>query len=222
MDDTSLGATPTLTEADLALGESLFQGRADLAFQFHALLCTTGVDHGLVGPREVPIMWMRHVVNCAAVADIARGSGDIVDVGSGAGLPGLVLAIALPEQSVTLVEPMERRCTWLRNAVDELGLTNVTIVNSRAEDAAASVSGDFVTARAVAGLSKLLPWMAGVGKPGATIAAIKGESVLNEVRAAMKVVRKLKIEDVEIIHCGTGVVEPPTTVVRAKLARSTV
>ena len=98
-------------------------------------LATTGIERGLIGPREVPRLWVRHVLNCAAVQEYIAEGASVADVGSGAGLPGLCLAIARPDLSITLIEPLERRVIWLHEVVEDLGLENVKILRSRAEQA---------------------------------------------------------------------------------------
>lgn len=196
--------------------EQVFHDNTERAFAYCNALCTTGVDHGLVGPREVPIMWERHVLNCAVVQEAIPQGASLVDVGSGAGLPGLVLAIARPDIRVTLVEPLERRVNWLTSTIAELGL-DVEVKRGRAEEFAGAVSAQVGTARAVAGLSKLVPWLAPLVAPGGTLLAIKGKSAESEIEAAQKVLRKYKVGSPEIIQCGVGMLEPPTRVVRAKL-----
>lgn len=185
------------------------------------LLQTKGVEHGLIGPREVPRIWERHVLNCAVVADPAAGlippNARIADVGSGAGLPGLVWAIARPDLRVVLVEPLLRRATFLTQAVVDLKLTDrVTVVRGRAEDVVKDAnwtSVDVVTARAVAPLEKLLGWLVPLLRSGGHIVALKGSSAAEEVIAAGPTARKLGVHDLQVTSCGAGVVDPPTTVV---------
>ena len=145
-------------------------------------LATDGVVRGLIGPREPVRLWTRHVLNCAALAELLpRGSG-VVDVGSGAGLPGLVLAIARPDCRVTLVEPLERRVRFLVEAVERLRLTNCRVVRGRAQDAPPDVRGaDVVVSRAVAPLGRLAGWCAGLARAGGTFLALKGSSAEAEL-----------------------------------------
>lgn len=185
------------------------------------LLSTTGVEHGLIGPREVPRLWERHVLNCAVVADPAIGlvpiDARVADVGSGAGLPGLVWGIARPDIHVVLIEPLLRRATFLTHAVDDLGLSSrVTVLRGRAEDTAASpdwVSVDVVTARAVAPLEKLLGWTVPLLVKGGRLALLKGSSAGEEILSASPVALSMGVRDLGITTCGAPWVEPETTVV---------
>src|SRR3954449_533182 len=138
--------------------EGVFASRTALAERYAELLATDGVVRGLIGPREAPRLWERHLLNCAVVAEMIPYGASVLDVGSGAGLPGIVLAVARPDLSVTLVEPLARRTTFLTEAVDTLGLgTTVTVVRARAEEALrnGTPTADVVTARAVAPLDRL-------------------------------------------------------------------
>lgn len=185
------------------------------------LLSTTGVDHGLIGPREVPRLWERHVLNCAVVADPSLGlvpSGSrIADVGSGAGLPGLVWGIARPDIEVVLIEPLLRRATFLTQAVDDLGLTGrVSVLRGRAEDLTSSPewnSVDVVTARAVAPLEKLLGWTVPLLARGGRLALLKGSSAADEIVTSTPTALRLGVRDLGITTCGAPWVDPATTVV---------
>jgi 16S rRNA (guanine527-N7)-methyltransferase len=159
-------------------------------------------------------LWSRHVLNCAVIeSQIAEGS-HVADVGSGAGLPGLCLAIARPDLELTLIEPLERRVVWLQEVVDDLGLDNVTIMRTRAELAVGMVDADVVTARAVSALSNLagltIPLLAGKGE----VVAIKGRSAGEEIEKAAKVIRKLGGTQTSVVLVGEDLLEEPTTVVR--------
>lgn len=191
----------------------LFGDRLPLAQQYVEHLSTTGVEWGLIGPREVPRLWDRHVLNCAVVAALIPHGSTVVDVGSGAGLPGLPLAIAREDLRVTLVEPLERRCRWLREVVADLELS-VDVVRGRAEEVVGSVSADVVTARAVAPLDRLARWLVPLRRPGGVVLAMKGRSAAEEVEKARHVLRKLKISDVQVLSCGDDVLANSTTVVR--------
>ena len=190
---------------------------------FAEVLASDGVEQGLIGPREVPRIWSRHLLNCAVVADPAENlllSGAVVaDVGSGAGLPGLVWALARPDLKLVLIEPLLRRANFLTTVVDRLNLRSaVTVTRVRAEDLAKQgdwAGVDVVTARAVAPLVKLLGWTVPLLRPGGTMVALKGSSVANEVAEAGPVATELGITDLRIVVCGQGVVEPLTTVVLA-------
>jgi 16S rRNA (guanine527-N7)-methyltransferase len=183
------------------------------AVTFAGLLATRGVERGLLGPREVPRLWDRHLLNCAVVAELIEPRrGTLLDLGSGAGLPGLVLAMLLPEMAVTLLEPMERRCRFLTEAVTELGLANVSVLRGRAEDV--TVRTDLVTARAVAPLPRLAELAIGLVRPGGMVLAIKGRTAQEELTAARPVLRRIGARDAEVVQAGQGKVVPATTVVR--------
>lgn len=201
-------------EAEPAIAASLFGDRIELARQFTADLAREGETRGLIGPLELPRLWSRHVVNSALVAPLLR-SGRVGDVGSGAGLPGLVLAIARPDVALVLIEPMERRVDWLTEEADALGLDNVEVVRARAEDAQLGEPLDQVTARAVSALSKLLPLTAPLLRPGGDFIVMKGARVDEEIAAAQKVIRKLGLQNVAVELLGEGVVPDPTRVFRA-------
>ena len=186
------------------------------------LLSTVGVERGLIGPREVPRLWDRHVLNCAVAVPLVPAGADVIDVGSGAGLPGIVWAIVRPDIAVTCLEPLQRRATFLEEVVAELGLTGrVQVVRGRAEDIVrgrgpvTSLRARVVTARAVAPMERLAGWTVPLVQPGGELLALKGRSAAEEVEASRSVLERLGIVSVEIVECGEGVVDPPTTVVRA-------
>jgi 16S rRNA (guanine527-N7)-methyltransferase len=192
---------------------------------FAEVLATSGVEQGLIGPREVPRLWDRHLLNCAVVAELVGGRcTTLVDIGSGAGLPGMVLAMVLPEVTVTLLEPMERRCRFLAECVAELGLANVSVLRSRAEDAvkAGLPRADVATARAVAPLPRLAELAVSVVRPGGMVLAIKGSSAGDELKDAGPVLRRIGAHGAEVVRAGQGKVVPATTVVRffAQLGRA--
>jgi 16S rRNA (guanine527-N7)-methyltransferase len=201
-------------EAEPAVAASLFGDHIELARRFTADLAREGETRGLIGPLELPRLWSRHVVNSALVAPLLR-SGRVGDVGSGAGLPGLVLAIARPDVDLVLIEPMERRVDWLTEEADALGLDNVEVVRARAEEAQLGEPLDQVTARAVSALSKLLPLTAPLLRPGGEFIVMKGARVDEEIAAAQKVIRKLGLQNVTVELLGEGVVPDPTRVFRA-------
>ena len=151
---------------------------------FAHMLIDEGELRGLIGPRELPRIWSRHIVNAAAVLDFLPRHGQILDVGSGAGFPGLVIAIARPELDVHLAEPMQRRCDWLSDVVDELALDNVTIHQARAEELRGKGKADIVTARAVANMSKLIRMTSKLIAPGGSLVALKGRRAEEELNAA--------------------------------------
>lgn len=194
---------------------------------YAALLATVGTERGLIGPREVPRLWERHLLNCAVVADPALGlvptAARIADIGSGAGLPGLVWAIVRPDVQVVLIEALLRRATFLEEAVERLGLADrVEVKRVRAEECARAADWrpvDVVTARAVAALPTLLGWMIPLmGKKGVAL-ALKGERAVEEVQEVLRDASGAGMEaglDLGIASVGAGLVDPPTTVVVAR------
>lgn len=170
---------------------------------FHRMLVRDGVLRGLVGPREVPRLWGRHILNSAAVVPFLPATGTIIDLGSGAGLPGIVVAAMRPDANVVLLEPMERRTDWLREVSTELRLDNVTVLRGRAQDVVSEVEGDAVTVRAVASLDKLYRWALPLLKPGGILVALKGEKAEEEIEAARHVGRKLGARQAEIVTAPT-------------------
>ncbi len=189
----------------------------ELAERFTVHLATSGVERGLLGPREVPRLWTRHVLNCAVLGELIPADAGVIDVGSGAGLPGIALAIARPDLAVTLVEPLERRTSWLLEVVEDLGL-DVQVVRARAEEVAGSVRAQVVTARAVAALDKLARWTLPLVRPGGAVLAIKGRSAGDELAAARPALRRLGVVESAVVLCGAQVLEVPTTVVRLRTA----
>ena len=200
---------PPPTGADRVFGDRLV-----LAERFAAILADSGVSHGLIGPREVPRLWERHVLNCAVIHLAIPVDQMVIDVGSGAGLPGLALAIARPDLDLHLIEPMLRRTNWLAMAVEELGLTNVKVHRGRAEEFAGVLSAPVVTARAVARLSELARWCLPLLLPGGSLLAIKGLSVAEEVETDRAVLRRLGAIEETIERYGSGIVDQETTVLR--------
>ncbi len=202
------------TEADAqALASVLFPAGSQAIYRYVDLLTTEGVARGLLGPREGQRIWARHIVNCAVVADALTAGQRVVDVGSGAGLPGLVLALARPDVTVTLVEPLLRRTAFLAEVVEDLGLANVEVLRSRAEDVGGRVF-DVATARAVAPIDRLARWTLPLLTPGGTLLALKGSTAAAELAKAGDTLDRLGVSTRTIERYGTGLVEPPTTVVR--------
>ena len=196
--------------------QRVFGDRLPLAVAYAELLVTDGVVRGLIGPREAPRIWDRHLINCAVIAEIIPIGAYVVDVGSGAGLPGIVLAVARPDLTITLVEPLARRTAFLSEAVTALGLdATVTVVRGRAEDLAAGppVAAEVVTARAVAPLDRLAGWCLPLAAVGGRLLALKGASAADEVAEHRDAIARLGGSDPVIALCGEGVIEPPTTVV---------
>lgn len=206
-----------LSEGNRAAAEAVFGDHLPLAERYVQHLATTGIERGLIGPREVPRLWGRHVLNCAVVQEYIAPNASVVDVGSGAGLPGLCLAIARPDLKLTLIEPLERRVIWLNEVVEDLGLENVTVLRSRAEQAVGAVDADVVTARAVSALIGLvditLPILRGTGE----LLALKGRSAAEEIAKARKKLNRYAARETEILTAGADLLEEPTTVVRVRL-----
>ena len=195
--------------------ESVFGGALEQARLYRDLLATDGVTRGLIGPRETERLWDRHLLNCAVVAELLPERGVLVDIGSGAGLPGVVLAMLRPSLDVILLEPLLRRSVFLEECVATLGLPNATVVRARAEDkAAAHIKADIATARAVAPLDRLVGWAARLLRPGGELLAIKGQSAEEEIEAARGVLSRLGVRSAEVLQAGHGRVVSATTVVR--------
>jgi 16S rRNA (guanine527-N7)-methyltransferase len=195
-------------------------GRLSLAERYAVLLATAGVERGLIGPREVPRLWERHLLNCAVLAEAIPPGATVADVGSGAGLPGVVLAIARPDLRVTLVEPLLRRTTFLAEVVSELDLSRCTVVRARAEELHGQTSFDVVTSRAVAPLGKLLGWCLPLTAPAGAVLAMKGSRAPEEITTARSVLRRLGCATPEVLSLGAGIVDPLTTAVRVSRAET--
>lgn len=198
--------------ADLIARYSAVSGMAEFA----QILATTGVERGLIGPREVDRLWPRHLANCAVVAEEAReqvaAGAEVADIGSGAGLPGVVWALVRPDTTMTLVEPLLRRSTFLAEVVAELGIgERVTVVRARAEDL--SDQFDVVTARAVARLDQLASWTLPLTRPGGWVVALKGAGAADEVVAASRTVARLGGRPPVVTAFGQSVLATPTTAV---------
>ena len=198
----------------------VFASRLGLAEAFARLLATEGVTRGLIGPREAPRLWERHLINCAVLTDLLPDGAEVCDIGSGAGLPGLVLAIRRLDLRVTLVEPLLRRTTFLEEAVSLLALEGVEVVRARAEELHGRRAFDVVTSRAVAPLPRLLDWSMPLVRPGGELLAMKGSSAHQEVSDASSALHRWGLEAVEVLEVGAEVIVPPTTVVRAGSGRS--
>ena len=190
----------------------MFGAALPVAVRYADLLVGAGVDRGLIGPRETGRIWERHLLNCAVVAEGIPHGADVCDVGSGAGLPGLVLALARPDLSVLLVEPLERRAAFLQEAVELLGLGQVRVTRARAEELGL-LAADVVTARAVAPLGKLALWCLPLVRSGGTLLALKGARAEEELAAAESILRRTGATAWRIQQMGLDVLEHPTTVV---------
>jgi 16S rRNA (guanine527-N7)-methyltransferase len=201
-------------ESEPLVAAEIFGSGLATARAYTEHLADRGEELGLIGPLEIPRLWTRHVLNCALLAPLVR-PGRVGDVGSGAGLPGLALAIARPDVHFILIEPMERRVDWLKHETEALGLQNVEVVRARAEEAKFSPWLDQVTARAVSALSKLIPLTAPLVRSGGQLLFLKGAGVAAEMDAAAGAIRRAHLTEVEILELGEGIMPEVTRVFRA-------
>ena len=211
---------PVSLEHEPAEAVTLFGPQIDVARLFTEELAQHGEERGLIGPLELPRLWSRHILNCAVIAPVFTAGARVADVGSGAGLPGLILAIARPDVSWTLIEPMERRVHWLDEQVSLLGLENVEVVRARSEDVAPSPRFDYVTARAVSALKTLLPVTGHLLGAGGEFVFLKGANAPAEITAAAKQLKRLGIEDARVEIVGEGLLAEPSRVVRGTVTRA--
>jgi 16S rRNA (guanine527-N7)-methyltransferase len=198
--------------------ELLFGSAVPRAQRYAEILAGAGVERGLLGPHEVDRLWDRHILNSAAVAELLGASDRIADIGSGAGLPGIPLALARPDLRLTLIEPLLRRSEFLREVVDELGL-DITVVRGRAEDGSVREQVgemDAVVSRAVASLDKLTKWSVPLLRPDGLMVAIKGERAEEEISEHRRVMASLGAVDVRVMRCGADYLDPPATAVVAR------
>lgn len=200
-------------EAEPAAAAAIFGDRIEVARQFAEVLGQHGEERGLIGPLEPPRLWSRHILNSAVIAPLFTGR--VGDVGSGAGLPGLVLAIARPDVEWILIEPMERRVAWLTEQVGALGLENVEVLRARAEDWKHGPVLDAVTARAVSALRTLVPLTAPLVRDGGELILLKGTSAATEIEAAEKQLRKFKVTNARVEVVGEDLLPEPSRVIRA-------
>ncbi len=194
---------------------AVFGDRIDLARSYAAALVRDSDLLGLLGPREMPRLWSRHILNSAVVAELVPPGKTVCDIGSGAGLPGIPMAIVLPGTLFTLIEPMERRSDWLISVIDELGLKNVEVIRARAEEVGEVF--DIATARAVSALPKLLRMCIPLVRHGGEILALKGSKAAEEIEEAKRIQKKLGVESFKIEFAGARLLSEPTLVVRTKL-----
>ncbi|MFD3509986.1 16S rRNA (guanine(527)-N(7))-methyltransferase RsmG [Nocardia sp. NPDC058666] len=202
-----------------AAAARVFGDRLDIARRYYAALATAGVERGLIGPREVPRLWERHILNCAVIGELIDEGASVVDIGSGAGLPGIPLAIARPDLRITLVEPLLRRTIFLSEFIEEVGL-DITVVRGRAEQSGVikeAGGADVVTSRAVAPLAKLAHWSLPLLRDHGRMLALKGTSAAEELeRDGAELIRD-GATDLRVVGCGAGIVEVPTLVISAEL-----
>lgn len=206
------GATAVPEEG--AAVAAVFGDDLDVARRFVRHLATTGVSRGLLGPREVPRLWERHVLNCAVVQELIPTGARVVDVGSGAGLPGIAVAILRPDLRMTLLEPLLRRVEWLEEVISDLGLTHVAVTRGRAEEFAGRLGADVVVARAVAPLEVLAGWCLPLLRPGGELIAVKGRTAAEELSGAESALQGAGAVGWGVIRVGEEVLEEPTTVIR--------
>ena len=212
--DENIDYTPEVEpkEAQEVFGEHIGQAR-----QYFDLLVRDGDLLGLIGPRELPKLWSRHILNSAVVADLVEDGQLVADVGSGAGFPGIPMAILRPKVKFVLIEPMERRANWLADVVvPTLGLENVKVLRGRAEEAPLR-NYDVTTARAVSALPKLLRMLVPLTAPGGQVLAMKGSKAQDEIEESKSLAKKLKLDSFEIVTVGENLLVDPTTVVRVRL-----
>ena len=205
--------SPAPQSAALCFGE-----RLAVAQRYGEILAGAGIERGLLGPSEVDRLWDRHLVNSAAMAELFEPGERVADIGSGAGLPGIPLAIARPDLKVTLIEPLLRRSEFLRETIDELGL-DVAVIRGRAEDRAvrdAAGEMDAVVSRAVASLDKLSRWSLPLLRAGGRMLALKGERAVDEVEEHRRTLSSLGATEVKVVRCGVNFLQPPATVVVAR------
>ncbi|MBX7552717.1 16S rRNA (guanine(527)-N(7))-methyltransferase RsmG [Streptomyces sp. NPDC004232] len=199
----------------------VFGDRFADAVRYAELLAEAGVQRGLIGPREVPRLWERHILNCAVLSEAVPEGVTVCDVGSGAGLPGIPLALVREDLNITLLEPLLRRTNFLTEVVELLGLDHVTVVRGRAEEVLGKLSPvHVVTARAVAPLDRLATWGIPLLRPYGEMLALKGDTAEEELKASATALSKLGAVETSILHVGEGIVDPMSTVVRVEVGES--
>ncbi|MCC9308039.1 16S rRNA (guanine(527)-N(7))-methyltransferase RsmG [Kitasatospora sp. RB6PN24] len=213
------GGAQGLPEAPPTARE-IFGENFPAARRYTELLASAGVQRGLIGPREVPRLWDRHVLNCAVLAELLPAGASLCDVGSGAGLPGIPVALARPDLSVTLLEPLLRRTTFLEEVVRELGLANVTVLRGRAEEMVGKISVEIVTARAVAPLDRLAGWGMPLLRPYGQMLALKGDTAEQELAESRSALVKLGAVEWAVLPVGEQVLGASTRVVQVKAGES--
>jgi 16S rRNA (guanine527-N7)-methyltransferase len=201
------------------------EARMELAEAYVGLLSTIGIERGLIGPREVPRLWGRHVLSSAVVEELIPEKSDVIDVGSGGGLPGIPLAIARPDLWVTLVEPMQRRVDFLHEVIEALGITNVEVLRARANEVDPKGQADVVVSRAVAPLAKLVGWCLPLARVGGAMLAIKGQGASLEVTESGGLIKRSGGGKAAILTCGESKLSEaddftiPATVVKIERIR---
>jgi 16S rRNA (guanine527-N7)-methyltransferase len=199
----------------------VFGDRFEDAVRYAELLAEAGVQRGLIGPREVPRLWERHLLNCAVLSEVVPEGVTVCDVGSGAGLPGIPLALVRDDIKITLLEPLLRRTNFLTEVVELLGLDHVTVMRGRAEEVMGKLPAvHVVTARAVAPLDRLATWGIPLLRPYGEMLALKGDTAEEELKSAATALSKLGAVETSILHVGEGIVDPLSTVVRVEVGES--
>jgi 16S rRNA (guanine527-N7)-methyltransferase len=203
------------------VAREVFGDRFADAVRYAELLAEAGVQRGLIGPREVPRLWERHILNCAVLSEVVPEGVTVCDVGSGAGLPGIPLALVREDLKITLLEPLLRRTNFLTEVVELLGLDHVTVARGRAEEVMGKIPPvHVVTARAVAPLDRLATWGVPLLRPYGEMLALKGDAAEEELKSAATALSKLGAVGTSILHVGEGVVDPLSTVVRVEVGES--
>ncbi|MFL6099309.1 MAG: 16S rRNA (guanine(527)-N(7))-methyltransferase RsmG [Actinomycetales bacterium] len=211
-----------MTPAPAPSGEAarIFGDRLDVATQYADLLAGEATLRGLIGPAETPRLWSRHLLNCAVLGELVDHGVQVVDIGAGAGLPGIPLAIARPDLSVVLVEPLLRRATWLEDVVSRLDLTSVQVIRARAEDLHGTLRSPVATARAVAPIDRLARWCLPLLEPRGQLLAIKGRTAQSELDEAGPALHRLGAVSAEVLEIGVGTLADPTSVIRVRVGSS--
>jgi 16S rRNA (guanine527-N7)-methyltransferase len=203
-------------EAEPQEAASVFGENLQLARKYADLLVRDADLLGLLGPRELPKLWSRHILNSAVVAELVMAGQTVADIGSGAGLPGIPMALANPRATFTLIEPMERRADWLTQTIADLGLENVKVRRARAEEVH-DEAFDTVTARALASLPKLLKLAVPLAKHGGRVLSLKGQKAEEEILEAKRLYKRLGVADSKIVYAGKAILAEPTLVVETQL-----
>lgn len=207
-----------MIETEPTEAAELAADRIDVLRAFTADLAARGEQLGLIGPMELPRLWTRHILNSAVLAPLIRADGLVADIGTGGGMPGLVLGILRPDAHFLLIEPMERRCVWLTEQIEGLQLANVEVRRGRAEEFHGAFEVEQVTARAVTALRKLVPLTAPLLADGGEMLFLKGAAIHDEIEAAQKVIKRFRLQDVSVEELGIGQLAETTRVFRARLS----
>lgn len=213
--DEATDAAQAMLEVEPEAALTLAGDRIETLRMFATDLAERGEELGLIGPLELPRLWTRHLLNSAVLAPLLREGARVADIGTGGGMPGLVLGIVRPDVEMILIEPMERRCAWLSEQIERLGLTNTVVKRGRAEEFHGAFEVDQVTARAVTALRKLVPLTAPLLREGGELLFLKGAAIHEEIGAAQKVLKKYRLRDIEVIELGADLLAESTRVFRA-------